>query len=410
MKQRPLQWNVFRDDGGQALTEFVIVIPIILLLFFAMLQYFAVVQAAQLGNYAAFCAARVYAVRASVDANDAQDKAETAAALVLAPIARPVPGEIGGATGLSSVVGGAMNGLQSILGNNFANFLTGYAMAKYVRLNSSLLGGSVTITKQGTPTQVDVTINYPQPVFIPGLAGLWNFVTGDKIYYSMKSLRQGLSGVPSYILPVYETADQAQQLAQLLAQFDPSAASSISSIASSLPTVMLPYINVQSKCSIGYSGWSGAPRLPDDTDDTSGTDTNLSNTAQNVQDYQKANSNYTNAVNAAKIDCQSVTQACNKVTADKATISQISAIPEKDRTQAQKNQLSAAQSDLPTQEGNLSTAQGNLTNDQANVKTYADQVNQDQSQLNSAVQQQGGSTANSFQPMAESIDCPACNN
>ena len=75
MKQRTLQWNVVKDDGGQAMTEFVIVIPIILLFFFAMLQYFANVQASQLANYAAFVSARVYAVRASIDANDANDKA-----------------------------------------------------------------------------------------------------------------------------------------------------------------------------------------------------------------------------------------------------------------------------------------------------------------------------------------------
>ncbi len=51
--------DVILDDGGQALTEFVIVIPIVLLFFFAMVQYFSIVQATQLENYAAFVAARV---------------------------------------------------------------------------------------------------------------------------------------------------------------------------------------------------------------------------------------------------------------------------------------------------------------------------------------------------------------
>ncbi len=62
MKRRNLRWNIIPDEGGQALTEFVIVIPVILLFFFSMVQYFSIVQASQLGNYAAFVAARVYAV------------------------------------------------------------------------------------------------------------------------------------------------------------------------------------------------------------------------------------------------------------------------------------------------------------------------------------------------------------
>jgi len=314
MKHRTIHWNVVRDDGGQAMTEFVIVIPIVLLFFFAMLQYFEDVQAAQLGNYAAFCAARVYAVQESVDPNDAQAKAQKAAAMAMAPIARPVPGEIGGNTGVSSVVGSGLNSLQSILGNNFANFISGYAMAEYVRFNSSLLGGSVTVTNEGSPAQVDATINYPQPIFMPGLAGLWNFVTGDKIYYSMKPLRQGLSGIPSDILPIYEAADQAQQLSQLLAQFDPSAASSISSLAASLPVVMLPYLNIQSKCSMGYENWqfyNNGPRLhatASDTDDT-GTSTENQGAEQNIQKSQQDQKNYTNAVNDVKSKCESLCTA-----------------------------------------------------------------------------------------------------
>jgi hypothetical protein len=324
MKQRPLQWNVFRDDGGQAITEFVIVIPILLLFFFAMLQYFANVQASQLGNYAAFVAARVYAVRASIDANDAKDKAQKAAAMVLAPIARPVPGEIGGDTAVSSIVGTSLNTLQSVLGSKFANYITGYGMAEYVRLNSSLLGGSVTITNEGSPKQVDVIINYPQPVFIPGLAGLWNFVAGDKVYYGMKSLRKGLSGVPSYVLPVYETANQAQQFSQLLAQYDPGAASSLSSLASSLPTVMLPYINIQSKCSIGYSDWGSKdpdyrPREHANTDDSdsSGTSTNqdLANTQKNMDQMNQDKTTYDNAVNDAKAKCQALCTADDNLAA-----------------------------------------------------------------------------------------------
>ncbi len=311
MKQRTLQWNVVKDDGGQAMTEFVIVIPIILMFFFAMLQYFADVQASQLGNYAAYVAARVYAVDNSVDASGSQGEAEKAAAMALAPIARPVPGEIGGPTSVGSDIGGVLN---TVLGSGLGNYVAGYAMAKYVRLNSSILGGSVIVTNEGSPMQVDVTINYPQPVFIPGLAGMWNFVTGDKIYYSMKPLRQGLSGIPSYVLPVYETADQAQQFSQLLAQYDSGAASSISSIVSSIPVVMLPYINIQSKCSMGYANWQkydGGPRLPptgSDSDST-GTSTDGQAAQQKLEQSQKDEEAYKTAVADAKTKCNTYCNA-----------------------------------------------------------------------------------------------------
>jgi Flp pilus assembly protein TadG len=301
MKRRPLQWNVFRDDGGQALTEFVIVIPIILLLFFAMLQYFAIVQAAQLGNYAAFVSARVYAVRASIDANDAKDKAETAAALALAPIAGPAVGELT-VGGNVPALGGILNAL---MGNAATKYLTGFAMAKYARFGT--LGGSISNSVNGSPKQVDTTINYPQPIFVPGLAGMWNFVTGDKIYYSMKPLRQGLGGLPGTLLPVYETYNQAQQLQQQLAQFN----SGIPKLPD-LPTVILPYVNIQSKCSVGYADWqkyNGGPRLhaTGDESDDSGTTTNqdIGNTAQNLQKAQQDQQNYNNNLAAAGTACQS---------------------------------------------------------------------------------------------------------
>ncbi len=59
--------GIVEDDRAQALAEFVLVIPVILLLFMLILQYFVVVQVTQLGNYAAYAAARVHAVRSSWD-------------------------------------------------------------------------------------------------------------------------------------------------------------------------------------------------------------------------------------------------------------------------------------------------------------------------------------------------------
>src|SRR5579859_3900672 len=211
MKRRPLRWKVIPDEGGQALTEFVIVIPIVLLFFFAMVQYFSIVKATQLGNYAAFVAARVYAVNASYDTN-ALDSAQKAASIAIAPVARPVYDEIGGDTQFGSDVSGFIGSLTSIVsGSQFATealqFGEGYVMSQYVRFNSSLLGGSVSCSltnfSSSSPTQVVVTINYPQPIFIPGLTTLWKFIGGTNIYASLSAQSAGLTGIPKYLLPLY---------------------------------------------------------------------------------------------------------------------------------------------------------------------------------------------------------------
>src|SRR5665647_1115013 len=144
MKRRPLQWKCLSDDGGQAMTEFVIVIPIILMLFFAMLQYFADVEAAQLGNYAAFMSARVYAVNNSVDSSGSQDKAQKAAAWALAPIAGPAPGEanLGGIVPGVGTLANFMNGFKA------GKIALGYATAEVGRFG--LLGGSVSNSVNGS--------------------------------------------------------------------------------------------------------------------------------------------------------------------------------------------------------------------------------------------------------------------
>ncbi len=81
-------------------------------------------------------------------------------------------------------------------------------MSQYVRFNSSLLGGSVELQFDEfqcvpAPTQVVVTINYPQPIFIPGLTTLWKFIGGTNIYASLSAQSAGLTGIPKYLLPLY---------------------------------------------------------------------------------------------------------------------------------------------------------------------------------------------------------------
>ena len=404
MKRRPLQWNVFRDDGGQAMTEFVIVIPIILLLFFAMLQYFAVVQASQLANYAAFESARVYAVRYSVDPNDAQSKAKMAACMVMGPVASPMPGEI-------PVLGSYLSMANSTLSQyipGLTKYFEGLAFAYFFRFG--VLGGSVSNSINGN--QVDCTINYPQPIFVPGLSAMWNFLSKDKtknISTDTVALESGLGG----LVKAQETVNQAQsQASSAASEFNSLFGTSIS--LPSIPQILLPYVNIQAKCSLGASGWSGSPRLPDDTDDTSGVDTNLNNAQDTVKNFNQANQNYTNAVAAAANDCQTMTTACGKIAADNNTINSYNATPPQNRTQTDTNNFNAATSDKPTQQGIYSGAQTQYGTDNGNVNTYAGQVNQYQSQLNNvqnnSPNQTGSSTApSSYNGVPSSVDCKTCN-
>jgi hypothetical protein len=353
-----------------------------------MLQYFYIVQASQLGNYAAFVAARTYAVSGH-DSNPL-DEATTAACIALAPIARPMPGEIGGNTAFGSFAGSIISSISSIassstLGMDIYNFGSGYAMAKYVRLNSSILGGSVTATNEGSPSQVDVTINYPQPIFIPGLSGMWNFVAGTKVYSSMKPLRQGLTGITSDILPVYEGANTLQSFSQQLAQFDPGAASSLNQFVSSLPVIMLPYVNVQSKCSLGYSGWGGVPRLADTTDDNSQTNQpGATGQASAIQQTQKDQQTYQNDANAASTACSNLgTADANQTTAQNNYNSVMnnpnSTAQQKSDAQTQLDQANTAQSNAETANSNAQSA----------VNSSAATVNSDYSQLGQSTQVQG---------------------
>jgi Flp pilus assembly protein TadG len=376
MKRKTQNWQVIKDDRGQALTEFAIVIPIILLFFLAMLQFFADFQASQLGNYAAFEAARVYAVDDPVDSGGSKNEALQAAALVLAPIARPAPDEIGGPTSVGSLITGL---LSDVMGNSLVNYGVGYAMAKYVRLNSSVLGGSVNVAHSGgSPDQVNASINYPQPIFVPGLAGLWNLVMGDNVYVSMKDLRTGLTGIPSKILPVYEGAGSLGSLTSELSKFDPGAASTLSSLASSMPTVMLPYMNVQSKCSLGYENWQkydGGPRKHANGDESDSSaeagDPKADAAAQQVQQDQQDQDDYKNAIPPAKSACQNLctadTNLANAHSKDDPIINNPKA-SDSDKANAQKDLNSAISAQQKASSAN-SQAQGTLNDAASKVQS-----------------------------------------
>lgn len=84
-----------RDESAQAMTEFVIVMPVVLLVFFTIFQLIMIWNAYLLTGYAAFAATRAAATYdAHIGTSQAQQLAKNAAALALMPISRPVEGEL----------------------------------------------------------------------------------------------------------------------------------------------------------------------------------------------------------------------------------------------------------------------------------------------------------------------------
>jgi len=197
----------FQDDRGVALTEFVIVIPFVLLFFFAMLQYYEIVRTAQLANYGAYIAARSYSVRAAADkAPDsfgASDAAKFAAAWALAPVSN-----------VSGLPGSSDSSATTLL----ANAARGVILL-------SLGGFNASTNAIGSHISADVSINYPQAINVPVFASIWNFVSGSG------------SKIDTSLWPL----DNAAALGLSLA-------------------TGTPYVNIQSKSSTGCEEWSGVMR------------------------------------------------------------------------------------------------------------------------------------------------------
>jgi hypothetical protein len=280
--QRPrlrLGWSVLRDSSAQALVEFALVIPLLLLLFFSMIQGLLIAQAAQLGNYAAYAAARVYAVRSGVSGLDetAKDYAKKAAALVYAPVAKLAPNEVAVLPdGLSSLLPGGLPSFVEKAAEVGEGFLTAY----YLRL-SSAGGGDFRIETSDSSDQFRVELDFAYPIFLPGLAEAWSLVSGER---NMKTHLQDM-GVASNTL-----------LATLISPY--------------------PYVIIKSKCAMGYERWSGSPRKPQTTKPDAAIDTELTKRQKEMEEAQGAlkkaqekESKEYNEYCAAKAEADA---ACNK--------------------------------------------------------------------------------------------------
>jgi Flp pilus assembly protein TadG len=357
MKSRVFNLSIIKDDRAVALTEFAIVIPVLLLFFLMMVQYVVIVQTTQLCNYAAYVAARSYAVHANNPVEGpgvATDLATKAAALALAPVARLAPGELIG-------VGSSVTGqLPNFPGNHVMEILEGWGTA-LVRLKNV---GSITFATNGSPEQVNVAINYPQPIFIPGLTELWAITGGEKgIHRSLSGLSTGLGSPLRTALAGTEAFEAFEDVNyQLTGNY----------IIAIGPGFVLPYVDITAKCSMGCENWGSEsdyrPRLPQDGEATDSSDPSTDQKLQDLQDAQ----------NQVSADSAAVTSASAQVSTDEKQV-----YADQQTVASDQKSVDAAQAAYNAAPPNQKAqALSNLNQAQSQLSQAQSQLNQDQSKLN----------------------------
>ncbi|MCE9614438.1 MAG: pilus assembly protein [Lentisphaerae bacterium] len=198
--KRPFQ--IWSDESAQALTEFAVVGPIVFFIFFASFQFIAMWNVQMMVDYAAFCAARSIAVQeAHIGPAAAGILARAAASVALMPVSKPVKGEaaaylqlLGGGSVLSALkskakveqdllmaLGRSLNQVTGD-GNSNAKVLEkmSWLLTAWGRINVGSPPTALSYGKQsaGGLTEVSLELRYDYPLFIPGFAEFWNYLTG----------------------------------------------------------------------------------------------------------------------------------------------------------------------------------------------------------------------------------------
>lgn len=217
--------KVVMDEKAQAIVEFVLIIPVVLFMFFSLMQAVLIVNASQMAQYAAGCAARVLVVQLPHRPADAARLAKNAAALALLPVSPPVRNELlyyagkHNAYGLVSVqaksflknkLGFSKKFLESLQltyplgtgsmniigmlggGDEMTRMFTAWNRLEYDKSNPLKMKYTLRQVDASTPqlTEVYVDLTYDYPLYLPGFSELWSFLSGPalKTIYPEKSL------------------------------------------------------------------------------------------------------------------------------------------------------------------------------------------------------------------------------
>ncbi len=225
---------IVRDEKAQAMTEFAIVIPVILFVVFMTFQLIMIWQSNMMTRFAAFSAARAAAVwDAHIGTAGAQQKAKCAAALALMPVSKPVNGELdfyaqrtgaSGSAGIKSFLQNSagfqlnlLNQLPAIydgvIGGSQGDDKLAWLFVAWNRLYYDPSGPfqqaygkqSVFASKLGTSkiahkvagelpdkiqekmagaselTEINLELKYSYPLMVPGFASLWDSLSSDKL-------------------------------------------------------------------------------------------------------------------------------------------------------------------------------------------------------------------------------------
>jgi len=209
--------DFIRDERGQAIVETVIVVPTVLFVFFAMFQFILFANVAQLGNFAAYSAARSMSVHLAAGQGSAIEFAKLAGAVAYSPLSQPAPGEVAHYAGgpFDSEAGYAGSYLRNTMGmdrdalETFAGMqsmgpegmsgerpaipslidqdnpklkpvtwlFTALGRLKFV--DGEDLDFSVRNIAGPALQEVNVELHYEYPMYIPGFTEMWNFLPGE---------------------------------------------------------------------------------------------------------------------------------------------------------------------------------------------------------------------------------------
>lgn len=274
------------DDTAQALVEYVIAIPVVLLMFFAAVQTGVFAQTSQLTTYAAFAGARSYATSYSLFAeetgsaedahNQAVDRAKRAATLIMAPVSHAQSGE---ALMIWNPIRNVVSGLPSIV-QDVAALTEGYVVASLYRMREF----DVTdVAQQGgadSPTaSIRCSFTYLIPVNLPGLVEVWDYLDRERHGAAHRNTERMVDYFHGDLLPIAgaeinDAVAGAIDFLEGLEQWVPG----ISSIRVTLEDALLdisslgvlgsPYnIRVAAQARVGFEPWSGTPIVgPDDAE------------------------------------------------------------------------------------------------------------------------------------------------